>query len=329
VLALAQSYAYAMLLSAPGVLLLVMLEHFLNGIGRTKLSLMISLIEVPIEILLIYVFVFGKCGLPAFGIVGVGYGLAVSYSATTIILLLYLHRARFAKQFHIFKHVGSFHLAHFKELMRIGLPIGIMYLIEVAAFSMATFFMARFSTVILAAHQIAMQYLGLTINAAYAIAQAVSIRIGQNIGRKDVMGVRYAAYVGIVLSFTLMSCVSLFYIFFPRLLLRIDLNIHDPANASLVKTAVVLIFALAIFQLFDSIRIIASGALRGLKDTHAAMYVSLISFWVIGVVCAYLFGFVLGWQGIGVWVGMTVGVASGAVILIIRLLMKLNKIEAL
>lgn len=327
VLALAIQYAHSLLWSAPGVILLVILEYFLNGIGRTKLSLAISLIEVPIEIALIYGFVFGKFGLPVCGIAGVGYGLAASYTATVIVLGFYLQRARFMKPFQLFQHVGAFNKMHIKELLRIGLPIGCMYLIEVTAFSVATLFMARFSTLILAAHQIVMQYLGLTINAAFAIAQTVSIRIGQNAGRKNLEGVRYATYVGLGLSFICMFTVAIFYIFFPTLLLRIDLNIHDPHNANLMRATVNFMLILAAFQLLDGMRIVASGALRGLKDTRAAMYVSFVGFWVIGLGCAYVFGFILHGRGVGVWLGLTFGIGVGAIILLLRLRYMLNKID--
>src|SRR3990167_5347475 len=72
-------YAHALILAVPGLITLVIFEHFLSGIGRTKMSLWISLWEIPLEIFLMYIFVFGKLGIPAFGIAGVGYGLAFSF----------------------------------------------------------------------------------------------------------------------------------------------------------------------------------------------------------------------------------------------------------
>ena len=95
-------YAHAILLAAPGLITLVILEHFLSGIGKTQISLWISLIEVPVEIFFIYICVFGKFGLPAFGIAGVGYGLAISYTLTTIIIFSYLYFARFAQPYRIY-----------------------------------------------------------------------------------------------------------------------------------------------------------------------------------------------------------------------------------
>lgn len=316
VMALAVDYAHAMVWSAPGIILLVALENFLNGIGRTKLSLWVSIIQVPIEVFFMYVFIFGKLGMPNCGIAGVGYGLAMSFMATNIILIIYLSKASFAQPFQIFKHLLYFDKKYFLEILKIGMPIGFMYLIEVAAFAFATFLMSRFSTLVLAAHQIVMQYLGLTINSTFALSQATSIRVGQFMGQKNLPGVRVAGYVGMCSSFILMTLVAIVYWFAPRLLLQIDLDIHAPENAELVKSAILLLGVLAVFQMFESIRIIVFGALRGIKDTRYSMYVSLFSFWAVGIVGAWLFGFVLHMQGVGIWIGLSLGSGLGALLLL-------------
>lgn len=325
VTALATQYGHALLWSIPGVIVLIILEHFLNGIGKTKMSLWISLLEVPFEIFLMYGFVFGKFGFPNCGIAGVGYGIAASYTITAILLIAYLYRARFAKPFHLFKKIGHFDKPYFTEILRVGVPIGITYLIEVSAFMFVTFFMAHFNTHALAAHQIAMQYMGLTINVAYAMAQAVSIRIGLNVGRQDMVGVRYASYVGLSLVGGVVLLISCLYLFLPELLLRVDSAADRPINADVAKEAISFLMILGVFQFFDSIRIMETGILRGLKDTKFAMYNSVITFWVIGTFCAFLFGFGFGWEGKGIWWGMTLGVAVGALILSFRSRMLLRR----
>lgn len=318
VTALATQYGHALLWSIPGVIVLIILEHFLNGIGKTKMSLWISLLEVPFEIFLMYGFVFGRFGFPDCGIAGVGYGIAASYTITAILLVLYLYRARFAQPFLLFKKVMTFDKPYFLEILRIGVPIGVAYLIEVSAFMFVTMFMAHFSTNALAAHQIAMQYMGLTINVAYAMAQAVSIRIGLNVGREDMQGVRYASYVGLSLVSVVVLLITAIYLFFPELLLRIDFDASHPTNLAVAKDAISFLMILGVFQFFDSIRIMETGILRGLKDTKFAMYISILTFWVVGTSSAFIFGFGFGWQGKGIWWGMTLGVAVGALILSVR-----------
>lgn len=319
VLDYARIYLHSLLWSMPGFLLIIVLEQFLTGLGRTKIVLAISILEVPFEIALIYVLMFGKLHLPACGIAGVGYGFTAAYSITAVLLAAYLYFAKFAKPYGIYKRIGQFHSLYFLELVKIGWPIGVMYLIEVGAFMITTFLMARFSSSVLAAHQIAFQYLGLTINIVFGMSQAVSTRIGQAAGRDDLVGVYYAAYVGMCLSFFLMLFIAIIYFLFSTPLIALDINTHNASNAELLKNAATLLGIIGLFQIFENFRIIEVGALRGLKDTKIPMLISFVSFWLIGIVCAYVFGFTFHLSGAGIWWGLTLGVAIGALILFFRM----------
>lgn len=327
VLVQAVAYAHALLWATPGMVALVIFENLLNGIGKTRLSLWISLCEVPMEIFLIYIFVFGKFGVPAYGVAGVGYGFTMSYTLTTIGVLVYLAYSTYVKPFGLFMAERIFEKRYFHELVRVGMPIGFMYLIEVSAFSTATFLMARFGTVALAAQQIAMQFLGVTVNIPYAMGQAVSIRIGQNAGRLDMAGVRTSAYVGTGLSVLFILIIACIYIFYPLMLLRLDIDIQAPANQSLVRQAAEFLGILGIFELCDSLRVIAVSSLRAMKDTRFPMYISLISFWLIGMAAAFVLAFVLHYDGRGIWFGLMVGVAAGALILFVRMRYILQRVN--
>jgi len=319
VLNYARIYFHSLLWCIPGLLLLIIQEQFLTGIGRTKLVLAISILEVPIEVALIYVLVFGKLGIPALGIAGVGYGFTLAFSLTAIVLAIYLYYSKSAKQFAIFAGIGKFNKTYFNELLRVGWPIGMMYLIEVGAFAVATFFIARFSSITLAAHQIAFQYLGVTINIVFGMAQTVTIRIGQAAGRNDAVGVNYAAFVGMLLSASIMFLIAIIYFACPHLLISLDIDTQQANNTQLIKQASMLLGIIGIFQLFENFRIIEVGALRGLKDTKIPMLVSFISFWLVGLVSAYIFGFNFNLGGAGVWWGLTLGMACGAMILFFRM----------
>jgi MATE family multidrug resistance protein len=315
----ATQYSHALMWAAPGLSVLGMIEHFLSGIGRTKLSLAISLIEVPLEIITIYLFVFGKLGLPAFGIAGVGYGLAVSYALTTVVVLLFLNFSKLTRQFEIYKYVGRFNWRYFKEMLRIGMPIGLTYFIELVSFTIATYFISRFNATSLAAHQIVLQFEGVIINIPYALSQGVSIRVGQSVGRQDKTGVRYASYVGLglcmgaaVLLFILLTCCS-------RLLIGIDLDLTDPNNAVLIKETMTLFVIVGFYLFFDTIRVAEAGALRGLKDTKYTMMINVTCFFGLGLLMAYLFGIVLQGNVYGVWLGLAGGVILCSLMLFLRL----------
>ncbi|KTC83450.1 MATE family efflux transporter [Legionella cincinnatiensis] len=317
VLMYAAEYAHALIYAVPGVITLAIIGHFLAGIGKTKMSLCISLIEIPLEIVFIYIFVFGKLGIPAFGIAGVGYGLAFSFTLTSIFIFIYLYGAKFAKPFQIFKHIGTFNWAPCKEMLRIGLPIGFTYFIELVGFTVVTYFVSRFNNIALAAHQIILQFEGVIVNIPHSISQAITVRVGIQVGRMDKTGVIYASYVGIILGFLISLVIFLILVLFPMKMLSIDFNIHEHAN--IVQIVIPLFFTLGVFQVFDSIRVLEAGALRGLKDTKFTMYVNIFCFSILGVFLAYLMGIVLNHNVQGIWYGLTFGMILGAIILFFRL----------
>ncbi len=82
----------------------------------------------------------------------------------------------------------------------------------------------------------------------------------------------------------------------------------------------------AVFQVFDGIQVAAAGALRGLKDTRAPMIVALIAYWVVGLSCAYLLGFRLDMEGVGLWWGLVLGLTTAAILLWWRFYRKINSL---
>jgi multidrug resistance protein, MATE family len=315
---LATEYFRSVLWCVPSLVVLLVIEQFLTGIARTKIVLAVSLLEVPLEILIIYMFVFGKFGAPKLGVPGVGYGFAVAYFIAAVGLTTYVSFAKFAKPYQLFSSLNKLDKRYLQELFRIGWPIGMMYVIEIGAFTVATFFMARFGSRVLAADQIAFQYLGFTITIVFAMAQAITVRVGDAVGRQDLDSVKRSSYVGMFISFALMLVVAVFYIGYPHLLLEVDLGAHEKVNSLFYKEAVGMLAIIGVFQLFDNFRLNFVGALRGLKDTKIPMLISAISFWGVGVFASWLLGFHFHLGGIGIWYGLTAGIFIGAVILAVR-----------
>ena len=83
----------------------------------------------------------------------------------------------------------------------------------------------------------------------------------------------------------------------------------------------------ALFQLVDSVQAMALGLLRGVHDAGAPMVIAGVSYWMIGIPAAYYMGFVLQWQGVGVWLGLVVGLAVAAGLLMARFWIWSCKIE--
>lgn len=320
-------YLFSLIWSVPALVILIILEQFLAGIGRTKLVLRISLMVVPLEIPLIYIFIFGKLGVPALGVAGEGYGLAVTFTVSAICLIWYLLKHPYYRKYHLFAKITSLKWFYLKELICLGLPIGFMQLIEVSTFAIATFFVAQFGTQSLAAHQTVMQYLGFTINIVFAMSQAVTIRVGHAIGMQDVSGVKYATYIGMLLNFVCVILISGAFYFFPRYLLQLDLDIHLPDNQTLIQQATQLLSICALLFIFDNFRIMGYGTLRGLKDGHFGMLASFVSFWLVGLSSSFIFGFLCHGQAAGIWWGLTLGIFCGALFILVRLQRQLRRLQ--
>lgn len=319
VLHLADQYIHALLFTVPGLVVLIISEQFLAGVGRTKVVLHLSFMIVPIEIPLIYLLIFGKGGLPALGIAGVGYGLSVTYSVTAIGLSLYLLYAKPYQRYRIFSEVFGKKITYLKELIRIGLPMGLMQAIEVSAFAVATIWMGHFGTTVLAAHQIVVQYLAFAITIVFAMSQAVTVRVGHAVGEQDLSSIRSIVNTGILLNFCLMFLISMAFCFFPTWFLSLDIDVNASKNMALVKEASAFLVIIAVLILLDNFRIIGFGALRGLKDTYFSMVSSFVGFWLVGLSLSFLLGFHFHFEGQGIWWGLTLGIASGASMVLLRL----------
>ena len=90
------------------------------------------------------------------------------------------------------------------------------------------------------------------------------------------------------------------------------------ANAEVVRFAASFLAFAAAFQIFDGLQVSAAGALTGLKDTRVPMVLALVAYWLVGVPVAVLFAFVVGLEGRGLWLGLTIGLAAAAVLLLLR-----------
>lgn len=327
VMRLSLLYLYSLLWTIPGLVILIIYEQFLAGVNKAKFVLRISLLVVPIEIPLIYMLIFGKFGFPACGVAGVGYGFAITYTATAIILTFYLAKAKDYRKFNIFLNFRKIEMHWLKELVRLGFPMGCMHVVEVSTFAISTFWIARFGTTMLAAHQIVFQYISFAITFVFAMSQAVTIRVGFAVGRQDLSGIHFAIYVGVLLNFICMLIIALAFYLIPHFFLSLDINVHQKANALLVQDASLLLGISGVLLLFDNFRIIGFGALRGLKDTKFPMYTAVISFWGIGLCSIYLFTSVFHFGAAGIWWGLTFGIACGAVLVFARLLYLLKRID--
>lgn len=321
---LATAYMHALAWGLfPRFILIVVLE-FLIGLGHTRAVTVFTMLSIPVYIFLSYVLIFGKLGFPALGIAGAGWGMTIGDWLSAFFLCGYvlLNKKYRCYLSHLVKFTKPF---YYWEILQLGMPMGGMYFVEVGFFLAMTLLMGLIGAQTLAASQIAMQYLGPLMGIVFSIAQAMTTRMGHELGANQIASAARAGYSGIFLSAICMCVVAVFYWTIPDTLISVDFNVHKSVNFVTVSFAKKFLFIAAFFQVLEAVRISLFGALRGLKDTRFTLYASIISYWCIALPIGYLLSIHFKLGGVGFWWGMVVGAGFSVVLLHRRFELKMRQ----
>ncbi len=284
-------YMHALAFSVLPDLVGLSFMQFLVGLGKTKTNLFFSLTWVPLSIFLNYIFVFGSFGLPSLGIAGLGWGTCLSFWITSfgLGLYLFLHPA-YQKYIRVLKIISR--IKYLWDLIKVGLPMGLMYSLEIGYFLTLSLLMAKLGLDQIDANQIALQYLGFLSTFSFSMAQAITVRMGHSLGAKKPEIAHRAAQAGILTAMGFMACVALIYLLFPRVLIGFDFNLsalHQAHHENLIQQAVKFLAVMGLFQFLESIRLTLFGALRAYKDTKFTLLSSVFCFWGLALPLGYFF----------------------------------------
>ncbi len=293
----------------------VVLRQFVEGLSRPRVVLIITTAGLLLNVGANYILMYGKLGFPALGLVGCGWASALVYWTMFLVMVLFILKSDGLRPYRVLSRLGGPDWHRFSEVFRMGWPIGLMQGFEVGLFSATALLMGLLGKTALAAHQIALQCASFSYMVPLGLSFAVSVRVGQAVGRKDLQGARRAGHVGMGLGASFMVVAALCFWIFPRYILSLFLGTDASANDEVVFHAVGFLAIAAIFQVFDGLQATAAGALRGLKDTRTPMIVALISYWIVGLSSGYLLAFQFGWQGTGLWWGLVLGLSTAALLL--------------
>jgi len=291
------------------------LRSFIDALGETRTSMIIMLISLPLNIVFNYIFIFGKLGLPAFGGIGAGIATALTYWLVCLIALATIYKIKPFKKFHIFSTWVKPSIAEWWEQLKIGIPIGFSIFFETSIFSAITLLMSVYSTYTIAAHQAAMNFATLLYMLPLSVGMALTIAVGYEIGGKRASEARTYSYIGI--------SSGLFIAVFAGLVLFI---FKEPvaslynSNPEVIELTIQFIFFAIFYQLADAIGAPIQGALRGYKDVNVTLIVSLVSYWGVGLPTGWVLANYTSLEPFGYWVGIIVGLSTGAIALLARLL---------
>lgn len=317
--ALAKSYLDVMLWGFLPALLFAMLKSVVSSLSQTRPIMVIVVTGTTFNAIGNYALGLGNLGFPAMGLAGIALASTLSYLGMLLCLILYVLKHKQLRNYCLFHGWYRVELKPLRELIWLGVPIGISFALEIGLYAVTAYLMGVLGTDALAAYQIVIQTIVILFMIPVGIGYATTIRVGQWHGQQNPQGVKQAAYVSMCLGATFMALTAVLLLGFPKALIALYLNVDNPDNARVISLATAMFAISAFSQLFDGVQTTAAGALRGLQDTRVPTLLSFLAFLGVGLTSGYGLGFVLNFGSVGLWVGQSLGVAMSALVFVWRL----------
>jgi multidrug resistance protein, MATE family len=312
---LAQQYLFGLVWSILPGLWFMAIRGFMSAINRPEPILWITLAAIPANALLVYLLLYGEWGLPRLELFGAGLATSIINFAMFLAGLWFAVRRPPFRKYHVLGYIWRIDWPLMRQLVILGAPISMSFLLEYGLFGAAGLLMGVISTTALAAHQIALQIAAILFMVPFGIGMAASVRVGHAVGRYDAPAVRRAGIIATGLGVGFMSAMTLVVIFGRFAIAQIFLG--EGADAAAELTATLLLVG-ATFFIADGIQTIASGSLRGMNDTRIPLLFATVSYWLIGFTLACSLGFWTPLGAIGVWIGLSCGTVVYATLLLLR-----------
>jgi len=299
----AAEYLSVRVLGSVVFLLLISIQETRQGFGDSRTMMFTTLLGNALNIGLDYLFIF----VCAWGVAGAAWASNLALTSELFALgALHLRREGFT--------TDGLCSSHLKELLRLGIPSGIQFGLEVSSFGLMVLILSAFSELHTAAHQIAIQVLHFAFLPAFAFAEAGSVLAGQAVGAgrpalvatvskfRLRLALVYASLCGAVIFFGAAHIAGAF-----------------TDEVELRALTIDLFMIAAVFQFFDAANLVARGVLRGTGDVRFVATVGIVVAWVCTPPLTYLLGYWLRWGAYGAWIGLSGEVALATIVLWRRL----------
>ena len=298
-----KNYLYYESFGVLSIFLYVVLRSFMDSLGLTRLSMIMMIISVPVNVTLAYGFIFGKFSMPELG--GAGNAVAVSLTYTVlffIALFLTLKHPKINK-YKIFKKEGI-RFKYWGEIFKLGIPIAIATALETVVFSTLSLMVSRFDTTIIASHQAALNFSGFLYSLPISVANTATIIVAYHVGAKNYKLAKSYTFLSVILGVISSSVAGLIVLLFDT---KIP-YLYSTDSGVIDLTAHLLIFAIG-FALCDSFASALAGVLRGYKKVVPICLAMFVGYYIVGIPVAYYLVFTKGVGIDGLWIGWIIGLA--------------------
>jgi MATE family multidrug resistance protein len=309
----------AIVWGAPAMLGFAALRSFLAAQARPRPIMLVLFGGVAANAGLNWVLIYGHLGAPALGIAGAGYASATNQWIMFGTLACTILATPSLSAVQVLRGVVAWRASDIKAILRLGLPIGGIFALEIGSFVGTGVLMGLLGANALAANQIVNNCIGFTFMVPFGIAQAATVRIAFERGAGRSEAAWRAASVALALGVSFMVAASIVLWTAPRAIIAVYIDIDDATNREVIAVALRLFMIAALFQVVDGLQAVAAGALRGYRDTAIPMLLAALGYWGLGFAGSWVLAFPLGYGAVGLWWGIAFGTAVVAVLLTLRL----------
>ena len=311
-------YLHYIVWGAPGYCLYLVLRNYAEGLSYTKPTMVISIIGLLVNIPANYIFIYGEFGAPALGGAGCGVATAIVYWAMFIGMLVYAFSSKILKQASLFDKFYWPNYSEIKNILILGIPIALSLLFEVSLFAVVAIILVPFGAETVASHQIALNFSGLIFMVPLSLAMATTIKVGHAIGHNNHQQAKDYTSHAIVLGLLLAVFTAIITVLY-----RVPIVSIYTAELPVIELAANIMLLATLYQFSDTVQVVSAGALRGYKDTKSILYITFVSYWLVGLTVGLVLGitdWVVPQMGpYGFWIGFIIGLSTAAVLLAWRL----------
>lgn len=297
-------------------------KQFSDGLSLTRYPMYATVVANVVNVVLNYMFIFGKWGAPELGMIGAAIGTLVSRVIMVLYLWFLLYRKQKSKPYVTSIKLFTLSKAMLKKVFNLGFPSALQMFFEVAIFTAAIWLSGILGKNPQAANQIALNLSSMTFMVAMGFSVAAMIRVGNQKGLQRFDELRRIAFSIFLLSTILAVVFAVFFLLFRELLPGLYLNYDNPLelmdNTEVATTAATLLLVAAVFQISDTVQVVALGALRGMQDVKIPTIVTFVAYWVVGFPIMYYLGLFTDYGSMGIWLGLLAGLTVSGILLFLR-----------
>lgn len=298
------------------------LRALVDTSGYTGITMKIYLLALPVNAFLNYCLIFGKFGAPALGGIGAGLATGITYWLEFFIFVWVVHKLPAFAPLRIFTDKFKFDMAQLRENLSLGVPMGMAIFMEASIFGVIAIFIAKFGTVIIAAHQAAMSFTSLLYMVPLSFSMSLTIVVGVEAGaRRFGEALRYSL-LGIACNITVAVLLTIFVLFDREFIAGLYTS-----ESVIIRQTIGFLFYAMFFQVMDATAAPIQGILRGYKDVKATFWAGLAAYWLICLPLGCYFDYCLNLGPSSYWLSLDIGLLCAVLFLGGRFLYLQRKIK--